>query len=238
VVIAYFDCFSGISGDMVLGALIDLGCEISFLKKELKKLGVTGYQVNVKESLKHDICATDVYISVDKNQPQRSFRDIVHLISESDLENRVKDKSCNIFLRLAEAEGKVHGVAINQVHFHEVGAVDSIIDIVGSVICLHELGVSEVFSSPLPLGSGFVVCQHGVLPVPAPATVELVNNIPTYHIDSGHEMVTPTGAAIITTIADSFGDRPIMDIIKIGYGAGKIQSKLPGVLRVYLGKKS
>jgi uncharacterized protein (TIGR00299 family) protein len=235
--IAYFDCFSGISGDMILGALVDLGVESEFLKNELEKLDITGYSFDVKKVEKNHITASDVYISVKQDeQHSRSFKDIIKLIDKSSLDKDVKDLSKKIFKRLAEAEGKVHNTSIDKVHFHEVGAVDSIIDIVGSVIGLKKLGVEQIFCSQLPLGSGFVKCSHGIIPIPAPATTELLRNIPVYQSDADHEMVTPTGAAIITTIADGFGKMPSMKIAKVGYGAGKIKSKMPGLLRVYIGK--
>lgn len=233
---AYFECFSGIAGDMILGALIDLGASLNFLKNEIQRLGLSGYHIDVKKIKKNNIIASDVYITCKENQPHRSFEDISHLIDDSDLDTDIKECSIEIFLKLAQAESKVHNIEVKKVHFHEVGSVDSIIDIVGSVIGLKELKINEIYSSPLPLGSGFVVCQHGTIPVPAPATVELLKGIPTYALDSGHEMVTPTGVAIITAVCSYFGDMPPMDIEKIGYGAGKIKSTYPGVLKVVIGK--
>jgi len=235
--IAYFDCFSGISGDMILGALMDLGVDRNFLIGELEKLNIMGYNFNVKKVEKNHITASDVYITVRQDeQHSRSFKDIKKLIDDSSLDNDIKDLSKKIFQRLAKAEGKVHNTHVDNVHFHEVGAVDSIIDIVGSVIGLKKLGVVQVFCSKLPLGSGFVKCSHGIIPIPTPATSELLRNIPVYQSDADHEMVTPTGAAVITTLADDFGKMPSMKIVKVGYGAGKIKSKMPGLLRVYIGE--
>ena len=236
--IAYFDCFSGIAGDMVLGALIDLGCDVKVFNTELEKLGISGYNIDVKKIIKNDVSATDVSVNVEKDQPYRTFSDITQMIDVSDLDDSIKNKSYQIFLRLAEAEGKVHNVPMEKVHFHEVGAVDSIIDIIGSVICLDLLEIDEVHASALPLGSGFVDCQHGRISVPAPATVELVKDIPTYELDSGHELVTPTGAAILTTIVEGFGKKPDFVNDRIGYGSGKIESNLPGVLRVVFGYRN
>lgn len=237
MVVAYFDCFSGIAGDMILGALIDLGVDIEFLKKEIKKLDLMGYSIDVKKAKKKNVTASDVIITInEKQQSHRSYKDIKKLIDESCLDDDVKDLSKKIFYNLAVAEGKVHNVDTDDVHFHEVGAVDSIIDIVGSVIGLKKLGVDQVFCSKLPLGSGFVNCSHGVIPIPAPATVELLRDVPVYQADVDHEMVTPTGAAVITTIVDDFGEMPLMKIKKVGYGAGKIKSKQPGLLRVFLGE--
>lgn len=235
--IAYFDCFSGISGDMILGAIIDLGVDSKFLKNELEKLCLTGYSLDIKKVEKNHITASDVYVTVrHEEQHSRSFKDIKKLIDDSDLDYDVKELSKKIFHRLAEAEGKVHNTSIDNVHFHEVGAVDSIIDIVGSVIGLKKLVIEQVFCSKLPLGSGFVNCSHGIIPIPSPATSELLRDIPVYQSNADHEMVTPTGAAVITTIAEDFGKMPSMKITKIGYGAGKIKSNMPGLLRVYIGE--
>ena len=235
--VAFFDCFSGVAGDMILGALIDLGVESKYLKNELEKLDISGYTFDVKKVEKNHITASDVYITVNEDeQHSRSFKDIKKLIGESNLDDDVKDLSKKIFHRLAEAEGKVHNVSVDDVHFHEVGAVDSIIDIVGSVIGLKKLGVDQVFCSKLPLGSGFVNCAHGRIPIPAPATAELLRDVPVYQSDADHEMVTPTGAAFITTVSEGFGKMPPMKIKKAGYGAGKIQSNMPGLLRVYIGE--
>ena len=158
------------------------------------------------------------------------------MIDNSNLDDNVKDLSKKIFYNLAVAESKVHNVDFDDVHFHEVGAVDSIIDIVGSVIGLKKLEINQVFCSKLPLGSGFVNCSHGIIPIPSPATSELLRDIPVYQSNADHEMITPTGAAVITTIAEDFGKMPNMKISKIGYGAGKIKSNMPGLLRVYIGE--
>lgn len=237
MVVAYFDCFSGIAGDMILGALIDLGFDVELLKKEIKKLDITGCSINVKKVKKNNIAASDVIITVDEDkQSHRSFKDIKKMIDSSSLDDDIKNLSKKIFYKLAVAEGKVHKVDVEDVHFHEIGAVDSILDIIGSVIGLKNLGINQVFCSKLPLGSGYVYCSHGKIPIPAPATVELLRDIPVYQSDVNHETVTPTGAAVITTVADGFGEMPSIKIQKIGYGAGKIQSNQPGVLRVIIGE--
>jgi len=233
---AYFDCFSGICGDMILGAFIDLGLDIDYLKKELKKLDISGYDIEIKKIEKNHITGTDVYIIVKEKQHHRSLSDIKNLIDNSKLDEEVKELSKKIFLKLAKAESKIHNVKIDEVHFHEVGAVDSIIDIVGAVIGLKKLQIKNVFCSYLPLGKGFVECLHGVIPIPAPATVELLKDVPVYQTDINHEMVTPTGAAVIITITNHFGDMPLMKINRIGYGAGKIKSDYPSLLRVFLGE--
>jgi len=233
--VAYFDCFSGICGDMILGALVDLGLDIKFLKKELEKLNLSGYEILVEKKQQHHIACTDVDIVVSEQQSHRTFKDIKTIISKSTLDNEIKKTSITIFHKLAIAESKVHHTAVDHIHFHEVGAVDSIIDIVGAVIGLKKLNITEVFCSPLPLGRGFVTCDHGVLPIPAPATVELLKNVPVYQTDRKQELVTPTGAAIITTVAEKFGEMPQMKYQKIGYGCGKTKSTYPNVLRVFLG---
>ncbi len=234
--IAYFDCFSGICGDMILGALIDLGLDINYLKKELEKLDISGYEIEIKKVEKNHITGTDVYITVKEKQHHRSLRDINNIIDNSELDDEIKELSKKIFSRLAEAESKIHNVKIDDIHFHEIGAVDSIIDIVGAAIGLKKLGIKNVFCSHLPIGKGFVTCSHGTIPIPAPATVELLKDVPVYQTDINHEMVTPTGAAVITTIASHFGEMPLMKIKKIGYGAGKIESENPSLLRIFLGK--
>lgn len=236
MVAAYFDCFSGIAGDMILGALLDLGVEIEFLNKELKKIHLSGYHISIKRVEKNHLTGTDIDIKIDNYQPYRSYKDIKKIIKNSSLDNRTKKISTKIFQKLAQAESKIHNITPEKVNFHEIGAVDSIIDIIGAMICKKKLGLKEIYCSPLPLGKGFVKCNHGLLPVPAPATVEILKNIPVYQTNRKQELVTPTGAAIITTIAKEFGELPPMKINKIGYGAGKIKSIYPNLLRIFLGE--
>lgn len=235
--ILYFDCFSGIAGDMILGALIDLGVDSAVLTKELRKLPLAGYDIIVKKVESNHIAATDVTVRVTEDQHHRSLSDIIDLLKRSSLDDTVKRLSQNIFQNLGMAEAKIHNVNIEEVHFHEVGAVDSIIDIVGAVIGIQRLQTDEIYCSPLPLGHGFVSCEHGMLPLPAPATVELLKDIPVYSVDRDQETVTPTGAAVMATLVNSFGDMPAMKIRKIGYGCGKIPSSYPSLLRVYLGER-
>jgi len=241
--VAYFDCFSGISGDMTLGVLVDLGLKPEFLKDELLKLNLDGYKINFNKVQKHGITGTKVDIELDNhdhhhehNHHGRHLSDIIKLISESQLNQDVKDMAEKIFTRLGEAEAKVHNVDIEKIHFHEVGAVDSILDIVGSAIGINALEIDKIYSSPLPLGQGFIKSSHGVMPVPAPATVELLRGIPAKRTEVSAELVTPTGAAIISTITDSFGPIPDMTIENIGYGAGtKDFTEQPNLLRVIIG---
>lgn len=234
--VAYFDCFSGIAGDMILGALLDLGIDLKTFKKELKKLPLIGYDITAKKLESNHITATDVTITVTQHQHHRSLSDILDIIDKSTLEPQIKKQSQTIFTNLGKAEAKIHDVELEEVHFHEVGAVDSIIDIIGSVIGVSLLGIDSIMCSPLPLGHGFVTCEHGILPLPAPATVELLKGIPVYSIDRNQETVTPTGAAVITTLALGFGEMPLMKITRIGYGSGKLPSAYPNLLRVYLGE--
>ena len=234
--VAYFDCFSGIAGDMILSALIDCGLNISLLKKELQKLNLSGYKIYTKQVKYNNIKGTDVTIEIEETNVHRHLSDINHLIEQSQLDSVIKKRSKKIFYNLAKAESIVHNIAMEEVHFHEVGALDAIIDVVGSIIGIETLGIKKVYCSPLPMGKGFVSCTHGVIPIPAPATVELVKGIPIYSDERIQELVTPTGAAIITTIADSFGNMPLMKINKVGYGNGKIKSEYPNLLIVFLGE--
>ncbi len=246
---AYFDCFSGACGNMILGALVDAGLSIKKLKAELKKLKLSGYDITARKISKNGISCTylDVKIKpvraihelpLHKHHPHRNLRDITRLITRSKLSRSVKERSVAVFTRLAKAEAKVHGTSIYKIHFHEVGAVDAIVDIVGSVVGLELLKIEKVYCSPLPLSRGFVDCSHGRLPVPAPATMELLKGIPLYKIDVDKELVTPTGAAILTSLADSFGNMPDMMVSKIGYGAGKAELEHPNTLRMMIGETS
>jgi len=234
--VAFFDCFSGICGDMILGALFDLGLDETYFKNEIKKLAISGYIIEINSIEKNHIKAKDVTITVIEKQPHRSYQEIKEMIQESGLDNEIKKISQEIFLKLAKVEGKIHNIDYKQVHFHEIGAIDSIIDIVGSVIGIKKLGIDYIYCSPLPLGKGFITCSHGVIPIPAPATIELLKNVPVYQTDRMQELVTPTGAAVISTIADRFQSMPPMHIKRIGYGSGKTESDYPNLLRIVTGE--
>ena len=235
--IAYFDCFSGISGDMIVGALLDAGLKIETLEKELKKLGLTGYQLEVNKVVKKGISATKFKVKIKEEGVERRFKDILTILEKSKLDEEIKKETQKIFFNIAQAESKIHQEDIDRIHFHEIGGLDSIIDITSAVIGIKTLGIEEIYSSALPLGKGFVECSHGIIPVPAPATLELLKNIPTYSGGIESEMITPTGAAIISTLAKSFGERPLMKIEWIGYGAGEKEFSIPNLLRVSIGEK-
>ncbi|MBN1917079.1 MAG: nickel pincer cofactor biosynthesis protein LarC [Verrucomicrobia bacterium] len=236
--VAHFDCFSGISGDMVLGAFVDAGLPASTLRRELKKLPLAGYTIGVEKVSRNHMSGTQVRIRVAKSakQPHRHLGHIVELINGSGLLERVKADATGIFTRLGEAEAAVHGVSIEKVHFHEVGAVDSILDIVGAAVAIEQLGIERVTSSPLALGSGTVKIAHGEIPVPVPATMKLLQGVPVYQSGIMQEMVTPTGAAIVTHYASSFAGVPAMTVRSVGYGAGTrtIEGR-PNLLRVVIG---
>ena len=238
--IAYVDMFSGISGDMTLGALIDLGVPVDWIKKELSSV-LNGFQLRTSIVYKHHLKATNLIVDADdEERSSRNYKDIKALIKNSSLPEKVKENSLSAFKKIARAESQIHGKDIENIHFHEVGGIDSIVDIIGSFLGVEYLGIKKVYASPIPLGSGFVTCSHGKIPVPVPATLSILKDIPVKPSDATTEIVTPTGAAIITTLASSFGDMPEMTIQKIGYGSGKrdIGSSLPNLLRIILGEKS
>jgi len=234
--VAYFDCFSGISGDMILGAMVDLGLDLSDLTGALESLDLEEFQLGVREVASYGLRATKVDITVPESVLVRTFNNIRDLIENSPLPDTVKARSLEIFMRLARAESVVHSKPIDQVHFHEVGAVDSILDIVGAAYGLEALGFTEVFSSPLPLGHGMVKTQHGSIPVPVPAVLEILEGVPTYSSGIPTETVTPTGAAVIKSLATSFGNAPPMVLGKTGYGAGTKDLGVPNLLRVVTGE--
>ena len=236
--IAYFDCFSGASGDMILGALLDAGLPIDHLRAEIAKLHLSHYELAVEKVVKKGIGGSQAHITIDQDHHdhhQRHLSQIRDIIGNSELDASIKAKSLAIFTRLAEAEARVHRSRVESVHFHEVGAMDAIIDVVGSVVGLTTLGIEKVFCSPLQLGSGTIQCAHGILPVPAPATAELIKGAPVYSTGIQGELLTPTGAAILTTLASGFGPMPAMTIQHIGYGAGTTDPGIPNLLRVSIG---
>ncbi|WP_347243645.1 nickel pincer cofactor biosynthesis protein LarC [Thermogutta sp.] len=234
---AYFDCFSGISGDMVLGALVDVGVPIDAIQQAVDSLGLPDCRLEAREVRKNGFRATQVVVHTPREHHHRHLHHIVEMIRRSSLCESAKEQSIKVFTRLGEAEARVHGVPLEKVHFHEVGAADSIVDIVGSVFGLNYLGVEAVYASPIPAGGGTVRIAHGEVSVPAPATAELLRGVPLLPCDVQMEMTTPTGAAFITTFAQEFGPLPAMEIQKIGYGAGSRDiPHRPNVLRLFIGE--
>ena len=218
--IAYFDCFSGISGDMVLGALVDAGADLRKIESELRKLGLENWSISAEKVKRGAIFATHVKVATKEDHHHRGLSIILKRIDDASLAPRAAERARKIFERLAAAEAKVHNIEIEKVHFHEVGAIDSIIDIVGSAIGFDLLGIDEFACSSLDVGGGQVSTAHGLLPVPAPATAELLIGAPTYSSGIARELVTPTGAAIATTLATGYAEIPPMTLRTIGYGAG------------------
>lgn len=236
--ILYFDCFSGVSGDMTLAALLDLGLPLEKLQEELKKLGLKNYSLEVRPGSRSGIAALGLEVKVGpQEEHHRHFSDIREMISRSSLVPGVKELSLAIFQRLAEAEARVHKKKVEEVHFHEVGAVDSIVDIVGTAIGISFLRPDRIYASELPMGWGFVNCQHGRIPLPAPATVEVLKGYPVKSVDVEGELVTPTGAAIVATLSSKASAFPAMKVEKIGYGMGKKEfPDRPNLLRLILGE--
>lgn len=265
--ILYYDCKSGISGDMNLGALIDLGVDQDYVKNELNKLKINNeFELDIKKDKKMGITGTKVTVKLkddlednnhehshddhnhdhlghthDHNHNEnhgkhRNFKMIKNMILESDLNDNVKKMSVDIFYEVAMAEGKVHGKPLEEVHFHEVGAIDSIVDIIGGAICIDYLNIDKVISSPLELGGGYVNCAHGKIPVPAPATLEILKDVPVKMGLVESETTTPTGAAILKAVANEFTKKKALTVKKIGYGIGNKDFNVPNVLRVYLGE--
>ena len=234
--IAYLDCFSGISGNMFLGALLDAGLELDRLEAELGRLQVPGYHLEVTRVQRNGLAGTHVNVVTEETHVVRHLHHIQEIIENSDLARPVKEKSVAVFTRLAQAEASVHGEPVDHVHFHEVGALDAIVDIVGSVVGLWLMDVEQVFASPVHIGCGTVECAHGVLPVPAPATAHLLQNVPVYGRDVESELVTPTGAALLTTLSSGFGAAPAMRVNQIGYGAGSRILPLPNLMRISIGE--
>ncbi len=237
--LAYFDCFSGISGDMTLGALIALGVPPDWLENNLSSIPLEGFDLAVTGQSRNGISAKSVSVHLADESASRNYSQIKSLIEQSPLSENVKSNSLKIFEKIAKAESGIHNTPLERVHFHELGGVDALVDIVGAALCLEYLEISEVISSPLPFGRGFTVCRHGRIPLPAPATVQILKGVPVYGTDIPFELVTPTGAAIIAVMASSFGPLPEMKIINSGYGAGQRNLETqPNLLRIITGKNN
>ncbi len=232
----YFDCFSGLSGDMIVSAFLDLGVPFSIIENAVKKLSLKGVVLRHENEFRHAVKVSRFFVDVDDtSQPHRHFSHIKNMIDKSDLDVEIKNLATEIFLTVARAEASVHGTSIEKVHFHEVGAADSIADIVGAAAAIIYTGAS-IISAPVPLGSGFVNTQHGILPLPAPATLEILKGVPVYGTDIKAELTTPTGAAIVKTVAVHFDKFPQMVPVNTGMGAGSRSHKeRPGIFRLILG---
>ena len=239
--IAYFDCFSGISGDMCLGALVDAGVPLTKLFQELKKLPVSGYTLSGRSVKRNGLKAKKVNVTLKKSgkvKSLRTWKDIVKIVRTSSLTPDIKQKGLRVYKKIIDAESSVHGKNFRGVHLHELGAVDCLVDIFGTIIGLKILGVEKVHSSAINLGSGSVLSEHGVLPVPAPATVEILKNVPIYSKGVSAELTTPTGAALAYVLSSAFSSMPDISIEKIGIGAGREDfTEWPNILRIFVGEE-
>ena len=234
--IAYFDCFSGASGDMILGALIDAGLSPRVLMEGLNKLRLRNVIVTSRKVVKGGLSGTRVIVEgKEERRHHRSLEELLRIVDRSGLEAEIKEKSREIFQRIASAEARIHRKRIDQVHFHEIGGLDSVVDIVGAVWGIRQLGIDQIHVSKVNVGSGFVTCEHGTLPVPAPATLALMKGRPIYSSGVEAELLTPTGAAILTTLGSEFGTIPSMKVEAVGYGAGRTDLPHPNLLRLIVG---
>jgi hypothetical protein len=234
--IAYFDCFSGIAGDMVLGALVDAGVALETIGAPLEKLPIEPFQLEAVRVERHGIAATSVRVRSAESGVVRTYASVRALIDDAPIPPRAKNMALDIILRLAEAEASVHGREVAHVPFHELGAVDTIVDVVGAAIGLDSLGVERVYASAVATGMGMMRTDHGLLPIPGPAVVELLKGVPIYSRGIPSELVTPTGAAILAATAISFGDMPAMKVERVGYGAGTRELDIPNVVRMLIGR--
>ena len=237
--IAYLDCFSGISGDMLLSAMLDAGLSFPDLQERLQTLPLGGYRMVKGNADRNHIHGTTFSVHCQGTHQHRNFKDIRTIIHQGEFSKQVKETSIQIFRSLAVVEGRIHNRPADEVHFHEVGAVDSIIDIVGAVYGVEELGIQSIYASKIPLGSGFVKTAHGRMPIPAPATIALLCDIPVFDSGVQQEMVTPTGAALLKGLACAFGEMPAMKAQRIGYGAGSRDlPDRPNMLRMIIGEQN
>jgi uncharacterized protein (TIGR00299 family) protein len=233
---AYFDCFSGASGDMILGALIDAGLSPRRLREELKKLRIPTVHLKVRKVLKRGISGTQVIVEGrTEKRSHRNLKEVLQIVGRSRVDSEVKEKSEEIFRRIASVEAKIHQIPEEKVHFHELGGLDSIVDIVGSVWGVRALGIDKIHVSKVNVGGGFVKCEHGILPVPAPATLSLMKGRPIYSSGVERELLTPTGAALLASLGSEFGSMPRIRVERIGYGAGRDDLPHPNLLRLMVG---
>ncbi len=234
--IAYFDCFSGVSGDMILGALVDAGLEVSELEAELSQLPVRGFRLQAEKTTRRGISGTKLSVITEEHRTERHLPDINEIIDRSALSDDIKNTSKRVFMELASVEARIHQKTVDEVHFHEISALDSIVDVVGALVGLKKLGLEAVYASRIHVGTGFVECRHGTLPVPAPATLELLKGVPVYSKGIESELATPTGVAILKSVAKGFGPMPDMTVDRIGYGAGSRELEIPNFLRICIGE--
>lgn len=233
---AYFDCIGGASGDMLLGALVDAGLPVAALEAELGKLHLDDFHLHVAKVSKNAFTATKVDVHVHDHAPERHLREIREIVEKSDVSSGVKARAMRVFTRICEVEAGIHGMSVDEVHLHEVGGVDAIVDVVGVLAAVELLEIKRVVVSPLPMGRGFIRGAHGQIPLPAPATLGLLKGVPLHGSPLDVEFVTPTGAALLVELADAWGPLPAMTLREIGYGAGTRDLPIPNVLRVMLGE--
>jgi len=233
---AYFDCIAGASGDMILGALVDAGLPLATLKARLDALHIADFDLRARRVAKNAFTATKVDVIVVDNVPERHLGDIIKIVTDSDLAPEIKEKATAIFRRIGAAEAGIHGTSLDEVHLHELGGVDTIVDVVGALVGLDALGIERVVVSPIPLGRGFIKGAHGQIPLPAPATMALLKGVPIVGSPLQVETVTPTGAALLSSLADDFGPIPPMELDAIGYGAGNRDLVIPNVIRLLIGE--
>jgi hypothetical protein len=236
--LAYFDCPAGISGDMILGALVDCGVSIEEIKKGLALLPIQGFEISAKRVNKIGLVSTQVEILVQDKVKERRLEEILTVIRESQLPEKIKEKALEVFQHIGSIEAGIHGLDVKKVHLHELGGLDTIIDVVGVFLGMEILKIDRVFASPLPLGTGYIKSAHGTIPLPAPATLALLEGVPIVGSELKNELVTPTGAALLTSLVEEFGIIPPMRLLKTGYGAGKRDMPIPNVLRLLLGEGS
>jgi uncharacterized protein (TIGR00299 family) protein len=237
--IAYFDCFAGVSGDMVLGALLDLGLPAEVLDQGWRQLGLKGVEVKHRQVERGCMMGQQVQVRDQRKSSIKNYKEMRKLIDGSTLPKRIKESSLKVLQRLAQVESEIHGVKVDEVHFHEIGGIDTIVDAVGAALGIAHFGWETIICSPLPMGRGFVETAHGKLPLPAPATVALLKEVPIVSAIVEGETVTPTGAAIVTTVASGFGPLPAMEVIGVGYGAGTRDPKgMPNLVRIIHGVKA
>jgi uncharacterized protein (TIGR00299 family) protein len=231
----YIDCIAGASGDMLLGALVDAGLPVAALEAELEKLRIDDFHLHVSKVSKNGFGATKVDVHAHDHAPERHLREIREIVEAADLSSSVKQRAMRVFTRICEVEAGIHGMSVDEVHLHEVGGVDAIVDVVGVLAGFERMEIGRVVVSPLPIGRGFVTGAHGQIPLPAPATIALLKDVPLYGSVIGKELVTPTGAALLVELADAWGVLPPMTLRGIGYGAGTRDLEIPNVIRILLG---